>query len=241
MDWKLQLEGHERGLEQLSEAFDEDPEVFEEDGEYYLWSSRFEHVDKSGEVQDVGENIVKTIRHLGELDSLRVQDLDTTCVVEIQEDGSEHRIVHASATMTATATASARASVDGEELRPRAESTYEHTQLALKDAKVQKLIDLRDNGDHWVNLYRIYEYIQSNIDSEDNITEQGWWSKAEKDRFKQTANSPEAIGHEARHHGDGGSPAPSNPLSHTEAKSLIDSLTADWLKHRKDVLESDEE
>jgi len=240
MRWKVQLEGQENGLEQLSESFDEDPRIFEEDGEHYLWTSQFKQLDESGEVKDVGENIVKTIRHLGELNSLRVDDLNTSCVVEIQEDGSERKIIHASTAMTATAAVSARVSVNGEELPPRAESTYEYTQLALKDDKVQELMDLRDNGNRWANLYRIYEYIQANIEAEDNIVEQGWWSESEKDLFKRTANSPEAIGYEARH-GDTRVSAPSDPMDHAEAKSLIDSLINDWLRHRKEVLESSEE
>lgn len=68
----------------------------------------------------MGEEIVRVIRHFGELDSLRVENLDTSYVVEIQDDGSEQTIVHGSATATATATVSVRDSVDGEESPPRA-------------------------------------------------------------------------------------------------------------------------
>jgi len=119
MRWKVQLEGSKKGLKRLSESFDEDPRIFEEDGEYYVWSSQFKELDESIEVKNVGEKIVRTVRHLGELDSLRVEGLDTTCVVEIQKDGSERRIVHLSASATVTTTASARVSVDGEELPPQ--------------------------------------------------------------------------------------------------------------------------
>lgn len=227
-------------MKQLSESFDEDPRIFEEDGEYYLWSSQFKQLDEPGEVKYVGENRVRAVRHLGELDSLRVEDLDTSCVVEIQEDGSERRIRLLSASATDTTTASARISTDGEELPPRAESTYEYTQLAQEDDKVQELIELRDNGDRWANLYRIYEYIQANVETDDNIVEQGWWSESEKDMFKRTANSSEAIGCEARH-GDDRVPAPSDPMDHAEAKPLIDSLINDWLRHRKEGLESSED
>jgi hypothetical protein len=240
MRWKVQLEGQKKGLKQLSESFDKDPRIFEEDGEYYLWSSQFNQLDESGEVKDVGENIVRAVRHLGELDSLRVQDLNASYVVEIQEDGSERRIAHVSASITTASAVSARVSIDGEELPPKAESTYEYTQLALEDDKVQELIELRDNGDRWANLYRIYEYIQANIETDDNIVEQGWWSKSEKDLFKQTANSAEAIGYEARH-GDDRVPAPSDPIDHAEAVSLVDNLINDWLRHKKEGLESSED
>lgn len=237
MRWKVQLEGPEKGLEELSDSFDEDPRIFEEGEEYYLWYSGFEQLDESADIQDIGEDIVRTVRHLGELHSLRIKELEASRVVEIQEDGSERRVIHVSASLTATATMSARVSVNGEELPPRAESTYEHTKLALKDAKVQELVELRDKGDYWVNLYRIYEYIQDNIESEQNIIDQGWWSKSEENLFTHTANSPEAIGHEARHGKPNGSPPP-DPMDHAEAKSLIDNLINKWLNHRKEVLES---
>lgn len=233
MRWKVQLGGREKGLEQLAESFNEDPKIFGEDGEYYLWSSKFEQLDESSEVKDVGEKIIRTVRHLGELDSLRIDDLDTSCVVEIQEDGSERKIIHASAAVATSTAVSAQISVDGEELPPRAESTYEYTQLALNDDKVQELIELRDNGDHWVNLYRIYEFIQDNIEDGENTVEKGWWSNTEKSLFKHTAQSPEAIGHEARHgkHID----PPSNPMDHSKAKALIDGLVDHWLRHRREI------
>jgi hypothetical protein len=240
MRWKVQLEGRQKGLEQLSESFDEDPRIFEEDEEYYLWSSQFKQLDESDEVKDVGENIVRTVRHLGELDSIRVGDLNASYVVKIQEDGSERRIAHVSASVTTATAVSIRVSIDGEKLPPRAESTYEYTQWALEDNKVQELIQLRDNGDRWANLYRIYEYIQANIETDNNIVEQGWWSESEKGLFKQTANSSEAIGYEARH-GDDRVPAPSDPIDHAEAVLLIDGLINDWLRHRKEDLELSED
>jgi hypothetical protein len=233
MRWKVKLEGEKKGLKQLSDSFDETPRIFEEDEEYYLWSSKFEQLNESGDVKEVGEKIVKMVRHLGDLDSLSVKGLNTSHVVEIKEDGSERRIAHLSASATTVSAASVRISINGEKLPPRAESTYEYTQLALENDKVQELIQLRDNGDRWANLYRIYEYIQANVEADDSIVEQGWWSQSEKDLFKRTANSSEAIGCEARH-GDDRVPAPSDPMDHSEAVSLIDGLINDWLKHIKE-------
>lgn len=239
MRWKVQLEGRETGLEQLSESFDDDPRIFKDDEDYFIWSSKFEHLDESSKIKGESEDIIRTIRHMADLESLRVGELAASHVVEIQEDGSERVIIHASVGMTVSTGMSAQLSVDGEESPPRAESTYEYTQLALKDDKIQELIELRDNGDHWSNLYRIYEYVQDNIDGEHNIVGQGWWSESDKGLFKQTANSREAIGHEARH-GDLRASAPSDPMDHAEAKTQIDSLIDDWVGHRKEVLGSSE-
>lgn len=236
MKWKIELDGNKKGLEELCESFDENPQVFEEKGEYFLYSPKFQQLNNAGDVRDAGKNIIKIIRHIGEIDSIRVDELEWSCIVEIQEDGSERRIVPLSANATVSMRAEARLSVGDEDPTPKAESTYKYTQLALKDDVVQDLIELRDNGDRWANLYRIYEYIQANIQSENNIVEQGWWSESEKVVFKQTANSREAIAYEARH-GDDRVPAPSDPIDHAEAKSLIDRLINRWLNHRKKFLE----
>lgn len=243
MRWKIQLDGQEKGLEQLSESFDEDPRIFEENEEYYLWSPMFGEINKSGDIWDLGETIVRLIRNLAEFDSIRVDDLKISRVIEIQEDGSENRIVHASGSVTATAMMSATASVNGEEPPPKAESTYEFTKLALNDPEVEELIELRERGNHWVNLYRIYEYIRDNIGSNDSIVSQGWWTEIQKSRFTCTANDSEAIGHEARHAGEGhyrgcAEEMSHDQMSHNEAKLLIDDLIKSWLRYRAENLES---
>lgn len=236
MRWKIQLDGHTTGLQELSEAFQNDPQIFEDEGEYYLWSAQFEALDNSRDVRDIGNDIVTTVRNLGEIDSLRIGELDISNIVKIQNDGSEKIIVHLSARGIGVGRGSARIQIDDEELAPKATSTYKYTKLALKDNSVYELLRIRNNGDHWVNLYRIYEFIQDNIECDENIVAQGWWSKSEKNLFKRTANSPEAIGHEARH--ATGRSAPPDPMDHSEAKSLINGLIKNWLSHRESILKS---
>jgi len=41
MRWKVGLDGNEQDLQDLCESFDEDPKIFEEEGDYYLWTSKF--------------------------------------------------------------------------------------------------------------------------------------------------------------------------------------------------------
>jgi len=238
MKWKVRLSGDEAGLETLSESFSDDPEIFEEDGNYFLWSSRFQDLEDAKEVRKTAKDIATTIRNLGEQDSLRTEELQASHVHRIKEDGTEHVSVRLE-----TATLGVRAGPvrittideDGnKEVHRPADRTYDLTQVALNDDKALELTRLLDNGDDWVNLYRIYEFIQANIEDEENIVEKGWWSSTEKDRFKQTANSRDAIGDNARH-GQERIPAPNNPMSHSDAKSLIDTLVYNWLEHRKNL------
>jgi hypothetical protein len=56
----------------------------------------------------------------------------------------------------------------------------------------------------------------------------GWASEAQLRRFKHSANSVKAAGDEARHGVEATAP-PVDPMTITEAKSLVDILLARWL------------
>jgi len=238
MKWKVRLTGNERGLKTLTESFTDDPEVFEDDDNFFLWSSQFEDLEDADEVRDTAEEIVRTIRNLGVKDSLRTEELQASHVHEINEDGTEHISVRAEGGTVKVRAGPVRITTtdeDGnEEVHRPADRTYELTQLAAEDDKVRELVGLLDNGDDWVNLYRIYEYIQANIDGDENIVDRSWWSSNEKDRFKQTANSRDAIGDDARH-GQERIPAPADPMNYSDTKALVDSLIQNWLEHRKEL------
>lgn len=243
MRWKVRLSGDELGLKDLSDSFDDDPAIFEEDNEFYLWSSRFEGVNEADEVRETAENIVQAIHNFGERDSLRIEELEASHITEMRDDGSKNVYVFGEPASLALRAGPVRVTTSNgdktKELYLPADRTYKWTQLALEDETVGKFVGLLEQGDSWVNLYRIYEFMQNNIKSEDNIIAQGWWSAGEKSLFKHTANSREAIGDEARHGPK--VPAPENPMTHAEAKRLIETLIDHWLRHRKQISTSAQE
>ena len=234
MQCEVRLHGPQDILEELAKSFDDDPEIVLDDStnQYNLRSSEFTDIEDAEVIREQSEELLQAIRGFGELDSLTTTNLEIAGVVKIDDDGSKYAYtktedtVAISDSVTVTVT-----SGDGKEqtVHP-ADQTYEWTTLALADDKVLELAELLDNGDSWVNLYRIYEFIQANIQDDDNIVEQGWWSASEKDLFKHTANSRDALGSDARHGDD--IPAPEKPMSHAEAKRLIDKLVQEWLQHR---------
>lgn len=241
MKWKVQLDGSESGLQDLEESFDDDPEIVSEDDDYYIRSQEFENLDDPDEIRGKATEFVRFIRNFGARDSLRVSDLETAQVIKEREDGTEHAYVKTEGATVSVSAGPVRVTTesgDGEtDVFLPADRTEEWTQLALQDHKVSDLANLLERGDNWVNLYRIYEFIQDNIESKDNIVGQGWWSSNEKDRFKQTANSRDAIGDDARHANDR-IPAPDDPMSQSEAKRQIDILVDHWLQHRKQISDS---
>lgn len=108
-----------------------------------------------------------------------------------------------------------------------------YIELPEKDDKSDELIRLVDNEYSWVNLYRVWEWIKKETD--DSMRE-SWESEIDKDihgkdGFKNTAQSPEALGPQARHVKSDGGP-PDDPMSYTEAVELIHQLVVRYLIHR---------
>ena len=237
MRWKVRLTGSELGLQRLVKSFSDDPEIFVDDGTYYIRCSEFERLDSASEVRAAAKDLVQTIRTFGEKDSLHIENLEASDVHETREDGSTHLDVLRGSNAIVMSTSRHVEVVydDGttETIKPSADRTYERTQQSLEDEKVQELARIQSQGDSWVNLYCIYEYIQDNIDSDRNIIEQGWWSSGQKDSFKRTANSRGAIGDEARH-GHKQILSPDEPMSHNEAVRFINELVDNWLQHRQE-------
>ncbi len=70
-------------------------------------------------------------------------------------------------------------------------------------ARVLHLLDLMLVGNEeidWVAGYAALEIIEQDLRARGvDGHALGWWTKAERQRFKATANSPEALGYRARH------------------------------------------
>lgn len=98
----------------------------------------------------------------------------------------------------------------------------------LKVAWALELFNV-DNQYTWVNMYRIYEVINSDA----NIIKHGWSTKKTVKDFTRTANSPQVLGKEARH-GSSKEEPPKYPMSLEEAKEFINEIFNKWIKHKKE-------
>lgn len=95
---------------------------------------------------------------------------------------------------------------------------------AKNNAAVAQVLQLLPKGADWVNLYRIYEVINADLGDKQLVHV----SKNKLKLFAHTANSPDVLGHEARHGKSTGSP-PSKPMNHGEAQDLIQRMISSWL------------
>ena len=107
--------------------------------------------------------------------------------------------------------------------------------LATADQTVRKVFGFLADADYsWVNLYRIYETIRADLGGEKELISRGWFSKKTISLFGHTANSFSAIGREARHGAEPHDP-PKHPMTHGEAKALVNLLVHEWLEEKKEA------
>jgi len=231
MTWKVRLSASDQTLELLADSFDDDPQIVQDDEKYYLKSSKFEDCDKSEEVREKAVELVKMISGLFSIEASQLSDLEVSHVYEERDDGPDR--VNLSVTETVAVSDSVSISIsEGEEEREvysTGDRTAELTELALVDEAVAEVVLLLNKGDDWVNLYRIFEHIQADAEG---IVDKGWLSESEKNLFKRTANSKEVLGYEARH-GAQKVPAPSDPMTHKEAKQMIHGLVESWIDTKR--------
>ncbi|HHX68456.1 MAG TPA: hypothetical protein GX708_10445 [Gallicola sp.] len=123
------------------------------------------------------------------------------------------------------------------ELVKPADNILRWVRLGLKDKNVQKALRLYGMGNlDWVNLYRLYEVIEDDLNrySSKNVVQRGWATQKSIKRFKHTANSPGAIGDDSRHGKEYTKP-PKNPMSLNEAHTLVEFIFHNWLRYKDSI------
>jgi hypothetical protein len=98
--------------------------------------------------------------------------------------------------------------------------------------RVLHLVELMLEGDEqidWGAAYSALEAVEHDLhDRGVDGRVRGWWTRGEREDFKATANSAEALGVAARH-GTGGVPEPR--MSYSNASWYVRRVTAYWLTH----------
>jgi len=98
-------------------------------------------------------------------------------------------------------------------------------------ARVLRLVDLMLVGDEDIDWSAAYSALEAiDADTRSRGADPDWYSKAQRKRFNQTANSIDAVGDRSRH----GVPhqPPSKPMTFVEASWFVRGVTARWLTWR---------
>jgi hypothetical protein len=233
MHWEVQLTGDNADLQMLAEAFTSpDCRIEIRTEESVISSTDFDPLVSAGEVREMAKEIARALSGSSRLVLGSRRQLEVGAVYQVRDDGKrnitvfpEPGVLHLRGMpVTLSVTRS-----DGQvEVNRPADPITEWLPLIQRDPLVAKALRLRDEHSlNWVELYRIYEVIESDVGSSQMI-KLGWITKARLKQFTHTANSVAAAGDASRHGRERTAPPPT-PLPLREGRALIDVLLLAWL------------
>lgn len=228
-NWSVQLVGNKFDLEDLSQWFTTpDLQVVKELDGFYLRSNRFETIEEAEQVKVLAQEMLQRLVGAAKLFRPNFMSVGLGAIIRQEDDGQRYCYVFLSSSIVVRSkTSSVKLTVNGGKETPQVPLPAVWAAVAKDDEKVLQALRLwANNPDSWDNLYKILEVIESDVGGA--IYRNAWVSKKEVNRFTQTANSPEALGDEARHAKKRVSPPP-KPMTIQEAKQLMKTLLEKWI------------
>ena len=231
--WLVRLKGERFDLEDLPTLL-HSPElaVIEKNGFYYLRSSEFESLTSPDEVHKQGITLIEILNGVVSLRRDNFRDVSEDGITRVEDDGRPYHYVQFGA---ATPTMRAKVSADAIVIAPNGtEKKVGHSDIETWISiakKCEPVVDalrfFRDGT--WGNLYKVLEIIRDDVGGEHAIIEKDWVSKRTLSRFTQTAQSRAALGDHARHASEKYK-APVQPMSLSDAKSVIRGILINWMQ-----------
>lgn len=236
MKWKVRLTGPHHELTELSRSLRGGDLALteEENGQYYLTSTKFSNCTTTTEVLKESKQILSVLNGATKLALGGNLDVTDSGVLEVRPDGTQTFHMHFSDTVHVHESFNLSIVDENgsviEEHKP-ADPVPAWVAAGLKDDSIGKVFRLFGGEHNWVGLYRIFEVIENDIGGIDKIADFGWSSKGHLKIFKHTANSPHAVGDEARHGKEATAP-PKDPMLLSEARALVETLVHYWLRSK---------
>lgn len=235
--WVVQLAGDASDLAALAQSLTGNDINISHDGQdYVLMSDQFTAGDDVSAVRQKAEGLVAVLNGASRLALDAINSIRVGAVYRRREDGKRDIFVFpepAVIRFRAFAPTVKLTHADGtvEEFHP-ADPVKQWASVALSNDAVANVFRIFAGGTlDWVNLYRIVEIVASDVGGLDAIDANGWATKSSMRLFKQTANSPGALGLDARHGAETTQP-PKHPMTISEARSLVNSIVHAWLRSK---------
>lgn len=241
MKWRVKIIGDDFDLEQLAKSFSNSNDFLitkESDG-FYLHSSQFETCMSGEEVKNRAKDILSVLNGAKTL-ALGGNTQVEIGHVELRKPNGKRQIfveltgkIFLRSSLT-TAIKNNKGNIIKESCP--ADEVPEWLGLGLSDENVKKALRIYGVERHsWAGLYKVYEIIENDVGGIEVIADNGWATKSTISRFKHTANSPSAIGDQARHGKESTKP-PKKPMRLSEARLLIETLLIKWLRYKSNKI-----
>ena len=235
MIWQVKLVGDNTPLEELSTSFKQEKlKIYKDGGSYILSSTDFNGITKAETVLEKSEKILNSINGVSRIIEGLSKPIQVDGIDSIDDNGKRNTYIFPKTAHLTSRTYRPTILINDKIYgKPVFEELPNWVELAKSDINVINVLKFLNIGSNdRANLYKIYEIIEKDVGGKEVIIDKKWASEKKIRLFKQTANSSDAIGTEARHGVQKDSP-PKNPMSLNESKSFIFQLVRFWLNSKQ--------
>lgn len=223
MSWKVWIEGNPENIDNIARIYSNNQEfkILNHEKEYYLYLGLFEEIDKSEIVRDVAQNFLDLLNAIYKMDTFSNPRLRIKSIIFIDDKGTEKSYVTKSLTGSYSIL---KAPINIGRIDP-----FKCFKLRQYNEKVDHILIIIDHQfSSWFGLYKILDII---IEDKFLPVHKGGLLFRRCRRFKQTAQSYDAVGLLEARHGKK-SPPPPNPMTISEAQNLIGEIVFLWLEEK---------
>ena len=231
--WEIVLAGDDADLRSLSDSFaDSDPAILERDGKYLFRWSVLDGLSDATQVKAAADKQIAWLSGGASLTLGAIEPIKVAQVILVSDDGSRNIHVFPDPVVwtfrTSVPTIQIKRADGTEEIHRPADPVKAWLAAAESSDNVARVLRLSEGREHdWVELYRMLEIVEASA-GRNRITDAGWATKGQLERFRRTANSPQAAGDAARHGHQQKKPPP-KPMTLNEARELIRRVARQWL------------
>ena len=219
--WRVQLQGNDLYLQALKEILlHYDPTIIQDSSAFYLTSKDWDQFEEVGQVRDQAKHVIGLLDRAVYLHSGNTAPIEIVHIVRIDDEGRMQKIF-VEAQLTSRWSVMVTVTVQQQRLIIRS------LRVSTEHSSVADALRFFHKGD-WISLYKAFEIVRDEVDGEESIIRQNWLTKKSIRRFRQTAQSREALGDDARHASREDSP-PKKPMSTREATATIGELLKKWI------------
>jgi hypothetical protein len=237
-EWLVGLKGDKAELEYLCKLSSQSWIVIEEDGTYYLKSTRFNAVADAFNVRADASKIIDSMNGVARLVFHKFDGAKVGGIIRVESNGKPPtQYLMPSGILSAERVGIPATTVSGfgqKASQPFSIPELRWIEVAQKDMQVNKALALYGRLEpNWRNLYMVLETIEDDVGGEIELTKKGLAPEGKIKLFKRTANNFLVLGHEARHSTERFK-TPPKPMPLEEAQSLIKRILKKWLslKHK---------
>lgn len=236
MKWKVQISGDVSDLKLLSDSLKElSVRIVESGNAHFIEAEAFNAFVDPKEVSKAAGELALVLSGVARLAYGARGQFSTGHVVNVNADGTENCYVFLEGinVRCSVGVLTVSTSEGGETITIKpVDPATGWIKSAISNPTVVKALRLHGAGSRdWVDLYRLYEVIEGDIGGIKKVASLGYATEETLRRFKHTANSPSAIGDDARHGKESTQP-PNNPLPLHEARSIIEAILHAWLREK---------